>query len=64
MKMNYFKDTDTLHIEFNDMEIVESKDLDENVVVDLDFDGKICAITIEHISDTIGKGGHNSGESH
>ena len=30
MKIQYFKDTDTLYIEFRDRDIAESKDLDEN----------------------------------
>ncbi len=50
MKVKYFKDTDTLYIEFNDANICESKDLDENTVLDLDSDGNICAITFEHAS--------------
>ena len=50
MKMQYFKDTDTLYIEFRSTGIVESKDLDENTLVDLDADGNVCAITFEHAS--------------
>ncbi len=48
MKIRYFEDTDTLYIEFRRGEILESKDLDENTILDLDRDGNICAITIEH----------------
>ena len=50
MKVKYFKNTDTLYIEFNDSNIFESKDLDENTVLDLDADGNVCAITFEHAS--------------
>ena len=50
MKLKYFEDTDTLYIEFRDQEISESKDLDENTVLDLDAEGNICAITFEHAS--------------
>jgi uncharacterized protein YuzE len=50
MKIKYFLDTDTLYIEFKALEIVESKDLDENTVLDLDSKGNICAITVEHAS--------------
>ena len=50
MKVKYFKDTDTLYIEFRDTDIVESRDLDGNTVVDLDADGNICTITFEHAS--------------
>ncbi len=48
MKITYFQETDTLHIEFRAAEIVETKDLDENTLLDMDRDGKICGITIEH----------------
>ena len=50
MKVKYFSDTDTLYIEFRDSDIVESKDLDENTILDLDAEGNICAITFEHAS--------------
>lgn len=50
MKLKYFEDTDTLYIEFRVQEISESKDLDENTVLDLDAEGNICAITFEHAS--------------
>lgn len=48
MKIKYFQDTDTLHIEFRPVESAETKDLDENTLLDLDDNGNICAITIEH----------------
>ena len=48
MKIKYFQDTDTLYIEFRPVESAETKDLDENTLLDLDDNGNICAITIEH----------------
>jgi uncharacterized protein YuzE len=51
MKVQYFQDTDTLYIEFRAGEIVETRDLDENTVIDLDADGQICAMTMEHAKD-------------
>lgn len=50
MKVQYFKDTDTLYIEFQGGEISETRDLDENILLDLDSDGNVCAITFEHAS--------------
>ena len=50
MIVKYFDDTDTLYIEFNKNNIAESKDLDENTVLDLDAAGNVCAITFEHAS--------------
>ena len=50
MKVQYFQDTDTLYIEFKSAEIAESKDLDENTILDLDQSGNIWSITVEHAS--------------
>jgi uncharacterized protein YuzE len=50
VKVKYFEDTDTLYIEFRDADIAESKDLDENTILDVDADGDVCAITFEHAS--------------
>jgi uncharacterized protein YuzE len=50
MKVKYFADTDTLYIEFRDISITQSKDLDENTFLDLDETGNVCAITFEHAS--------------
>ena len=54
MKIRYFTDTDTLYIEFQDRPVAETKDLDDNTVLDLDNDGNICAITVEHASTRAG----------
>ncbi len=48
MKVSYFEDTDTLYIEFHASDIVESKDLDENTILDLDDEGNVCTMTFEH----------------
>lgn len=54
MKIRYFTDTDTLHIEFRDEPIAETRDLDENTLLDVDEAGNICAITVEHASKRAG----------
>lgn len=51
MKIKYFRDTDTLHIEFRPAKVKETRDLDENTLLDLDAQGNLCAITVEHASD-------------
>jgi uncharacterized protein YuzE len=51
MKIKYFQDTDTLYIEFTAAPVAETKDLDENTLLDVGNDGKIIAITLEHASD-------------
>jgi len=48
MKIKYFADTDTLYIEFKTTEVIDTKDLDENTLIDVDEEGNICAITLEH----------------
>jgi len=50
MKMSYFQDTDTLYIEFKESDVVETKDLDDNTLLDLDANGNIISITLEHAS--------------
>ena len=50
MKVSYFSDTDTLYIEFSSSDIAESKDLNENTILDVDDKGNVCAITFEHAS--------------
>ena len=51
MKIKYFRDTDTLYIELCSAEVDETRDLYENTLLDLDSDGRLCAITIERASD-------------
>ena len=50
MKVRYFSDTDTLLIEFLDTPVAETRDLDENTILDIDAQGNICSITVEHAS--------------
>lgn len=54
MKIRYFKDTDTLLIELKEAPVAETRDLDENTVLDIDTEGYVCAITIEHASQRAG----------
>lgn len=53
MKIKYFRDTDTLYIELWPAEVDETRDLNEDTLLELDGDGRLCAITIEHASDRI-----------
>ena len=48
MKINYFEDTDTALIEFTTKEIVETREVSENVYLDLDRDGNLVSMTVEH----------------
>jgi uncharacterized protein YuzE len=51
MKIRYFQDTDTLYIEFRTVEVAETRDLDEDTLIELDGTGAVCAMTIEHASE-------------
>jgi len=51
MKVRYFEDTDTLYIELRDGSVAETRDLDENTLIDVDDKGQMVAITIEHAKD-------------
>ena len=51
MRSRYFRDTDTLWIELRDAETSETRDLDANTLADIDADGNICSITVEHASE-------------
>lgn len=51
MKIKYFQDTDTLYIEFREAVVAETRDFDEDTLLELDGDGNICAMTIEHARD-------------
>ena len=54
MRIRYFKYTDTLLIEFKEAPVAETRDLDENTVLDVDAQGNVCAITVEHASQRAG----------
>ena len=48
MKVKYFSDTDTALVEFTDNEVVETKEVGENIYLDLDRNGNLVSMTIEH----------------
>ncbi len=48
MKINYFEDTDTALIEFTSELIVETREVSENIYLDLDENENLVAMTIEH----------------
>lgn len=48
MKIRYFTDTDTALLEFSNEAVAETKELSENLYVDLDSQGNLVSMTIEH----------------
>lgn len=54
MKIQYFEDTDTLYITFSNKYPTETRELDENTLLDFDKDGQLCGMTIEHAKERVG----------
>jgi uncharacterized protein YuzE len=54
MRVKYFPDTDTALIEFSENKIIETKEINENIYLDLDIDGNLVNITIEHAKEKAG----------
>lgn len=50
MIVKYFKDTDTMYVQFADGEVVETREINENTLIDLDARGNLVGLTIEHAS--------------
>ena len=50
MNVKYFADTDTLYIELYPAEVDDTRDLDEDTLLELDAAGRLCALTIERAS--------------
>ena len=48
MRVKYFSDTDTALVEFTEHEVVETKEVSKNIYVDLDKQGNLVSMTIEH----------------
>lgn len=53
MKLTYFPDTDTLYIDLADRPSAESEVLNDNLIIDLDKEGRPVGITLEHYSQTV-----------
>jgi uncharacterized protein YuzE len=53
MKVTYFPDTDTLLVNFSDRKIAQTQELGENVLVELDDQGHLVSMTIEHAKQQI-----------
>ena len=53
MKIQYFEETDTLYIIFSKNFPVETRDIDENTLIDLDEHGQMCSMTIEQAKNRV-----------
>lgn len=52
MKIQYFADTDTALIDFVAKPISETKEISENICIDVDDRGNLVSMTIEHAKQT------------
>ncbi|HOV93064.1 MAG TPA: DUF2283 domain-containing protein [Candidatus Kapabacteria bacterium] len=48
MKIEYFKDTDTLYIDIKETTSVETKEISRGIVLDFDSDGNLTGIEIDN----------------
>jgi uncharacterized protein YuzE len=50
MKLNYYRDTDSLYIDLSSRPSADSREISEGVVLDYDADGNITGIDIDNAS--------------
>ena len=50
MKLHYDQETDSLYIDLNAKPSVDSKEVQDGLVIDLDENGQIVGIDIQHAS--------------
>ena len=48
MTINYFEDTDTALFEFTSKRVEETREVSENIYLDLDENENLVSMTIEH----------------
>ena len=48
MTVKYFHDTDTALIQFSTRDVVETREISENIYIDVDASGNPVSMTIEH----------------
>ncbi|MGH9332832.1 MAG: DUF2283 domain-containing protein [Vicinamibacteria bacterium] len=53
MKFHYHPDTDSLYIDLADRVGADSREVAPDVVIDLDAEGRIVGIEIQHASDLV-----------
>ena len=53
MKLNYDRATDSLYIDLNARPSVDSREVQDGIVIDLDEKGRIVGIDIQHASQNL-----------
>ncbi len=56
MKLHYDQETDSLYIDLNARPSVDSREIQDGVVIDLDAGGRIVGIDIQHASEVLDLG--------
>jgi len=52
MTVKYFRDTDTALLQFTEGLVEETREISENIYIDLDKDGNLVSMTIEHAKES------------
>jgi uncharacterized protein YuzE len=53
MKLNYYKDTDSLYIDLSEKKSVESREISEGIQLDYDQAGNLVGIDIDNASSKV-----------
>jgi len=53
MKLHYDQETDSLYIDLNARPSVDSREIQDGLVIDLDAQGRIVGIDIQHASELL-----------
>jgi len=53
MKLNYYKDTDSLYIDLSSKPSADTREISEGIALDYDADGNIAGIDIDNASKKI-----------
>ena len=53
MKVQYFKETDSLYIDLSENTSSESREISEGIVLDYDAEGKLVGIDIDNASNKV-----------
>jgi uncharacterized protein YuzE len=53
MKFSYYPETDSLYIELSTREGADVREVSDNVLIDIDAEGQIVGIDIQHASEVV-----------
>ncbi len=54
MRIKYFSDTDTAFLEFVKRPVADTLGISDDIYVDLDAEGRLVSMTIEHAKESAG----------